>query len=149
MNMASRVTESEWVIERAGGGQVVATRATNQSVITIDRSQEAPLPDGATLLSSFLDEFDALPDVAKNLQAARKDLGSQLAEMKGGETLKELRLLRGLSQSELAKAIGTSQSRMSRLEARREPPSEETMRALCRVLEIDPNTLFEALDRAS
>ncbi|MCH8071675.1 MAG: helix-turn-helix transcriptional regulator [Proteobacteria bacterium] len=64
-----------------------------------------------------------------------------------GETIRTLRLTKGLSQSELAKSLGTSQSHVARIERGRENPLIKTCRRLCDALGIDMNTLDEAMRR--
>jgi DNA-binding transcriptional regulator YiaG len=147
MASISRDIEYQWSVPRSGGGTVVATRVQGQAVINVDRSQEAAVPVGSQLLSSFLDQFEQHGDIADILPEARKGLASEFAKL-NGPTVKSLRLALGLSQSGLADAIGTSQSHISRIEARKEKPNEETIRALCFALHVDANTIMDALARA-
>jgi transcriptional regulator with XRE-family HTH domain len=60
-------------------------------------------------------------------------------------TIATLRLAKGLSQSQLAAAIGTSQSMLSLIECRRQRPGEDTIRALARELSISFDQLMDAL----
>lgn len=64
-----------------------------------------------------------------------------------GDTVRTLRLRRGWSQSRLAEAIGSSQSHVARIERGTENLAMQTCRRLCEVLEIDMNTLDQALRR--
>ena len=64
-----------------------------------------------------------------------------------GKTVRTLRLRKGWSQIQLAKALGTSQSHVARIERGTENPLIETCRRLCGVLGIDMNTLDQALRR--
>ena len=64
-----------------------------------------------------------------------------------GDTVRTLRLRRGWSQSRLAEAIGSSQSHIARIERGTENLAIQTCRRLCEVLEIDMNTLDQALLR--
>lgn len=80
---------------------------------------------------------------ADKLAAARKRLSARLAEGTPA-TLQQARLAVGLSQTELAKLLGTSQSRVARLEAGREPnPGLKTLLALCKTLRLDMNAMAE------
>lgn len=78
---------------------------------------------------------------AEKLAAARKRLSARMAEG-SPTTLQEARLAVGLSQMELAKMLGTSQPRVARLEAGREPnPGLRTLLALCKALKLDMNAM--------
>lgn len=142
-----RAIEVQWDVPREGGGMVTATRAVGSTVIEVDRTQAAPVPRGARLLSAFLDEFEGLDDIAPCLPEVRNEISRNFAD-RDGVTIKSLRLARGFSQSDLANAIGSSQSHVSRLESRKEKPNEDTIRALCGALAIDANTIMDALARA-
>jgi predicted transcriptional regulator len=66
--------------------------------------------------------------------------------MAGGDppTLKEMRLRMGMSQTELATRISTSQPRIARLEAGKENPSLETAKKLANALDTDVNSIASA-----
>lgn len=64
-----------------------------------------------------------------------------------GDTVRTLRLGKGWSQAQLAKALGTSQSHVARIERGTENLAIETCRRLCGVLGIDMNTLDQSLRR--
>ena len=147
MSMVSTVTEIEWSVPRQGGGVVTATKAVGQTVINMDRSQEPRLPNGAKLLSAFLDEFESHSDLADLMPDARAEVGAGIAAVRGGHSLKSLRLSKGMSQSAFAIALGTSQSRVSLYEARQQKPSEDALRRMSVALDVDFNTLMEALAR--
>lgn len=125
------------------GGKVTTTRVP-ADVFHIDFSCRHPVPQGAMLLEDFLDEFDAQADVQEVLPQARQEVGLELADGKALQ-LKHLRLAKGLSQKDLAVAIGSTQGKISMIEARKQKPGEDTLRALSDVLEVDFNTLMEAL----
>jgi DNA-binding transcriptional regulator YiaG len=110
--------------------------------------EHPPLPNGAVELGAFLADFVVEPEIAKHVLAAKGALADNMRSSKGGDTLKSLRLSAGLSQTQFAEAIATSQSHVSRLEARIEKPNEDTMRRMAAVLKIDFNTLLNALARA-
>ena len=126
---------------RSDGGKV---RIANREVITLDFSAVHPLPDCARSLSDFLDEFEELPDVSPHVVAARKEVADSLAR-DGRTRLSYLRLSKGLSQVELARRMKTSQSAISMLERRLQKPNEETIRGLAAALEVDFNSLMDAL----
>lgn len=76
------------------------------------------------------------------IAAARRRLAATIAE--DGPSLRVLRLSAGLSQAQLAAAVGTSQSRIARLEAGKEDPSLGFLRRLAAALDTDLNTLGAA-----
>ena len=81
----------------------------------------------------------------EEIAAARKRFASELSADQE-TSLKTLRLTAGLSQAQLAEKIGTSQSRIARLEAGKEDPGFTTMKKICEALGVDLNELGEALD---
>jgi len=60
-------------------------------------------------------------------------------------SLAALRMRQGLSQAELATRIGTSQSRLSRIETGLDDPRFSTVVRLAKALGVDLNTLSEGL----
>ena len=64
-----------------------------------------------------------------------------------GDTVRTLRLNQGWSQTRLAEELSTSQSHVARIERGTENLVIETCRKLCKALEIDMNTLDQALRR--
>lgn len=64
-----------------------------------------------------------------------------------GDTVRTLRLRKGWSQVQLAAALGTSQSHVARIERGTENLAIETCRKLCAALDVDINTLDQALRR--
>ena len=64
-----------------------------------------------------------------------------------GDTVRTLRLRKGWSQSQLAEAISSSQSHVARIERGTENLAVQTCRRLCKALDIDMNTLDQALRR--
>jgi transcriptional regulator with XRE-family HTH domain len=61
-----------------------------------------------------------------------------------GKTIRRLRKDNGLTQAQLAEAIGVDESYISKIETGRLPytPSEETLRLLAQVLKADPLELL-------
>jgi ribosome-binding protein aMBF1 (putative translation factor) len=64
-----------------------------------------------------------------------------------GDTVRTLRLRKGWSQARLAEALATSQPHVARIERGTENLTIETCRKLSRALDIDLNTLDQALKR--
>jgi transcriptional regulator with XRE-family HTH domain len=60
-----------------------------------------------------------------------------------GEKLKSLRILKGISSSELEKICGVSQATISKIENNIQSPSIETLNKICDALEIPVSFLFK------
>jgi ribosome-binding protein aMBF1 (putative translation factor) len=80
----------------------------------------------------------------KAMEEARQWVG-EVFHGDDGYTVRTLRLRKGWSQTQLAEAIGTSQSHVARIERGRENLAIQTCRRLSDVLGIDMNTLDRAL----
>lgn len=137
--------EYQFYLQRGNGGRVSCVSSASSSVVRLDRSQEMPVPEGAELLDSFLESFVARADIAPHMHAVRRELARNFADGGAPVTLRALRLSKGLSQKELAGALGTSQAAVSEYESRHRKPAEDMIRSLARVLEVDFNTLMDAL----
>ncbi len=135
----------EWHLTQTGSEE---QPSITTNVIQLKPPSADLLPEGFVQLSDFLDQFDAEPEIAERLPAARQELAAASIHTGKGQTLRDLRLAKGWSQAEFATLIGTSQARVSRLEARREKPSEDTIRELAISLDVDFNTLMNALKHA-
>jgi ribosome-binding protein aMBF1 (putative translation factor) len=83
-------------------------------------------------------------------RAALKDARSWIADTfhaDDGATVRTLRLRKGWSQMQLAQKLKTSQSHIARIERGTENIAIDTCRRLCRALNVDLNTLDEALQK--
>jgi transcriptional regulator with XRE-family HTH domain len=63
-----------------------------------------------------------------------------------GERIKKLRTERGLTQPQLAEAIGIEQSYLSKLENEKSIPSAEIFRAVLQALAVDVGTFLQGID---
>jgi len=95
-------------------------------------------------VESLLDDVDDafLGKVAN----ARKRLSQDLEKVSDVPSLKKLRLAAGLSQKELADAIGSKQPYVSRLEREGGNPSAARVRQLSAALSVAYNDVLEALN---
>lgn len=66
--------------------------------------------------------------------------------MSFGERLKHYRKLKGLNQEYVASALGKKKNTISNWEHGIAKPDVETLSGLCRLLEVNPNYLFEEFD---
>jgi DNA-binding XRE family transcriptional regulator len=101
-----------------------------------------PQPPGWRDIHERLAELERHPRRAAALARARQRLASTLHP---APSLGHLRMQQGLSQSELARRIGTSQSRLSRIEAGLDDPRYSTLTKIAAALGVDLNTLAQAL----
>lgn len=144
--MASTVINVAWEPgDRECDRRVEWRVATTPEVVS--GFEHPPMPPGAVELGDFLSEFLKRPEIAEHVPAARTQMAENVRTRRGGDTLKSLRLAAGLSQIQFAEALGTSQSHVSRLEARAEKPGEDMLRRLAVVLAVNFDTLMDALAR--
>lgn len=108
------------------------------------RGEERTRAKGAVgikdMLSLFEEEVD---DGSELLVNARKELAEPL--YKNELTLSALRMKSGMSQRDLAREIDSTQSYIARIESGRNDPGRKVMDRICTALDIDMNTLNEAL----
>ena len=133
--------------EPLGNRHFAYVRHTGSSVLSVDFASPQALPKGTSDLIDFLNEFDGDPRITAQLPDARIDVGTAF-ERDGGTSIRTLRLKMGMSQADLAMALGTSQAAVSAIENRMRKPGEDSIRELSRVLNVDFNTLMEALENA-
>lgn len=60
-----------------------------------------------------------------------------------GENIKKLREAAGMSQNELARAVGVGQNAISKIEAGTRFPSVITLRNIARVFNVTTDSLYE------
>lgn len=92
--------------------------------------------------AGYLAEQERDPEAAAAIKRARKRLANRIDATR--VPLAALRLARGLSQTQLAVHVDTSQSRISRIEGGREEFSMSMGKRLASALGIDMNTLADA-----
>jgi len=99
----------------------------------------------AISVDDFLAELTA-DGHGEDVAAAARSIGREIATREGRESLATLRLARGLTQAELAQALGTSQAYVSRLEAGEHAPGLTRIRELARILDVSIAAIAEAID---
>lgn len=93
---------------------------------------------------AFMAELEADPANAQDLAEA----GSWIADTfyaEENETIRTVRLRKGLSQKQLAEALETSQSHIAKIESGRNDLQYPTMLKLMKALDLDANRLFAML----
>lgn len=104
---------------------------------------EEKLPPDFRDIDDVVNEFESSLEGAARMKAARERIRQRLKIETG--TLKGLRLKAGLSQVQLAKLIGSSQSHVARIESGSDSIVIDTCRKLAKALNVDLNTLDHAL----
>ncbi|MDP1697907.1 MAG: helix-turn-helix transcriptional regulator [Xanthomonadaceae bacterium] len=103
-----------------------------------------PAPHRHVSIGGLVSKWAVHPLRRDAMEKARRWLAD---ELHGGDaiTLRTLRLRKGLSQQQLANAIGTSQPHIARIEGGADNLNIDTCRRIGRVLEVDMNSLDHAL----
>ena len=104
----------------------------------------SPIPAEYTEVDGVMKRYESDPKRAAALARARLRI-SDAVVVKGKPTLASLRLGRGLSQVSLANSIGTSQSRLSRIETGLDDILHSTFEKLVGALDVSRDQLAEAL----
>lgn len=144
-NESSGLTRS---FERTGEGVVLKTSSAAEPCKVFRfgdyLTPEAPTPARHSSISGLVARWEQDPERKDAIARAR---GWAADELHGddGETLRSLRLRKGLSQQRLADLVGTSQPHIARIEGGADNLNIDTCRRLARALGIDLNTLDAAL----
>lgn len=109
----------------------------------IDFAAFQTAPSGFRTLDDFLADFIDL-ETEEELKPVRIEFAEGITE----RNLTKLRLSKGLNQKQLADTVGTSQPRLSNWECGSESPGLDNIRKLSEALDVDYNTLCEALINA-
>jgi ribosome-binding protein aMBF1 (putative translation factor) len=125
-------------------GEITATTLRRGSKLAYREfvAPAASLPSGALSSEEFL-AARARARGGQSLSEARKLVGEQLYK-KGGSPIAKYRLLRGWSQQDLAAALGTTQSHVSRMESGADLLLD-TVKRLAVVLEVNSTQLASEL----
>jgi len=98
-----------------------------------------------SLIASMAERDETL---VEDMQASRRRRADRAAT-EGVKSLKSLRLSRGLSQADLASAVGMQQPHIARIEKGNNCPTLQTCRRLAMALGVDMNTLNEHMPQVS
>lgn len=140
-------TTSNSVAQVSTSAPTVTTRPAQVIPFIAPASAEAPIPPGYKTIEEIVAKFERDPAMQEELLDARRWLADTVFAGKP-VTLRTLRLRKGLSQAQLAEAIGTQQPHVTRIERGQADPQLDTCRRLARALGVDLNTLDQALRAA-
>jgi DNA-binding XRE family transcriptional regulator len=122
----------------------VATQPAQVIPFIAPAPAEAPIPPGYKTIDEIVAKFERDPAMREELRSARRWVADEVLAGKP-VTLRTLRLRKGLSQAQLAEAIGTQQPHVVRIERGQADPQLNTCRRIAHALGIDLNTLDQAL----
>lgn len=122
----------------------VSTRPAQVIPFIAPAPAEDPIPPGYKSIDEIVAKFERDPTLRQELLDARRWVADTVLAGKP-VTLRTLRLRKGLSQAQLASAIGTQQPHVARIERGQADVRLETCRRIAQVLGVDLNTLDQAL----
>lgn len=102
------------------------------------------VPDRHVAIDDLVATWDSDPARRAAMEDARRWVADKF-HAEDGTTLRTLRLRKGLSQQQLAEAVGTSQPYIARTETGTNNLTIDTCRRLADVLGVDLNSLDQAL----
>lgn len=138
---------SESVAQVSMAVPAVTTRPAQVIPFIAPAPAEAPIPPGYKTIDEIVAKFERDPAMKEKLRSARRWVVDTLLAGKP-LSLRTLRLRKGLSQAQLAEAIGTQQPHIARIERGQADPQLDTCRRIARTLGVDLNTLGQALQTA-
>lgn len=103
-------------------------------------------PANHTSIGELVEQWGADDQMHTALEKGRRWVADSFYG-EDGDTVRTLRLNAGWTQSRLAAMLGTSQSHVARIERGTENLTIETCRKLAKALNVDLNTLDQALKR--
>jgi len=136
-------------------------KLTNESFLTGTQSSQpssaeakiynfvarAPIPTkiaNTVSIDDLVAEFEKDPKMASGIASARQKLADEVYAEKAG-TLSHMRLKAGLSQTQLASIVGTSQPHIARIEAGKNDPGTELIGKVADALKLDATLVFKAI----
>ena len=137
-------TTSESVAQVSMTAPTITTRPAQVIPFIAPAPAEAPVPPGYTTIDEIVAKFDRDPALKQEMRSARRWVADTVLAGKP-VALRTLRLRMGLSQAQLAEAIGTQQPHVARIEGGQADLRLETCRRIAEALDVDLNTLDLAL----
>lgn len=110
----------------------------------IDLPPQQPIRAGYTEIGDYVAQQELDVERRALLERARRDLSEKAYGERSDASLRRLRLARGWSQSTLAKAIGTTQAHIARIENAELDPQASTLERLGEALGETPDAILRA-----
>lgn len=145
---SSRPTKTYSKTVSASGAEAAVATSDAQSCVVLSLEAHPKLqvtvPAKHRRMGDIAKAWEKDESRRKAMEEARQWVGETF-HGDDGDTVRTLRLRKGWSQTQLAEAIGTSQSHVARIERGDQNLAIQTCRRLSNVLGIDMNTLDLAL----
>ena len=139
-------TTSEPAAKVGSAAAQFSTRPVPVLTLVASTPSEAPIPPNYQTIDQVVADLERNPQLGKELKRARVWVADKVLAGKP-RTLRTLRLQRGMSQAQLAEVIGTQQPYIARIENGTADLRLDTCRRLAVALDVDLNTLDQALQR--
>lgn len=125
--------------------QTPVTHSAPPNVFFAEFGEKRPkAPAGALDIDDLIAEFEQDSGAAAAIQAGRQWVADEFYKDEP-TSIRALRLKKGLSQAQLASAIGTSQSHVARIERGTEDLRASTIARLAAPLGLQPEELFKLI----
>lgn len=105
-----------------------------------------PLAQKNTAFSKLMERLNSSDEHRSGLSDARAWVADTVLDGEG-DTIRSLRLKKGLNQTQFAALLGTTQAQVARLEKGNTDPQRSTCKKLREVLGISAGRLEEIMDR--
>lgn len=149
INESSQIGEQSNAPLGVSANIICNTPSTPQSVnanivyLEVNAAKPIPIPN-TTSIDDLIKEFEVDPEMAAAISQSRSDLSDHLYAGKP-VTLSSVRLSAGMSQSQLAEKISTSQPHIARIESGKTDPSTDVIARLATALDKDESLIFTAI----
>ena len=134
-------SSDEWLTKQVNQGASTATATTSVYRVVLPRLHDV-LPAGFYAIDDVVSRQERHPKRLEAIRAARRKLALEIADDTGG-SLQKLRLAKGLSQTELAVMVGTTQSHIARIESGRSDVQVGTLNRLANALDVEAGELIK------
>jgi ribosome-binding protein aMBF1 (putative translation factor) len=126
---------------------ISATAPSNAVRYLINPVERQPAQrDGSTDINDLVRRHEEQPGRLEAIRRARRRLSEENVAADGRRTLQSLRLSKGLSQTQLAGLVGTTQSHIARIEAGRCDVQVSTLKRLANALEVPPADIIDLIN---
>lgn len=125
-------------------GETARTAAASPGTVCKFEIPTAAAPARTKSIADIVDRWNRDPERKAALRRGRARLAN-LVDGPNDLTLRGIRLRAGMSQTDVARAIGTSQSHIARIEGSRTDPALDTCKRLAAAFGVDLNTIGRAL----